>query len=242
MMIINDSPTPVIFPNVSESRRTSDYSYQMSSDWPIEVYNFKKRFTDLGTKRQAGLDLCDTEWCGHLDDDDIILPHHLDLVDVLKEEDCDIGRRSRMAGMDDSGVSWIKKSGAEAQMVYRRELAQKVGGFPSIQRGQGHRLMMKMIRENRKRWTIVGGWKISYIRRYFKNWASNWGQGGRAFHKVNQDHPEGEFELDPPKETLVNFKKSYLKHLPDDITIRGEVVDFFDPMLEDLLQSCSEVS
>ncbi len=84
----------------------------------VVVVNTGRLFTSVGAKRLAIAGLCTTEWIGWLDDDDLLLPHHLDKLSQLE------GTAAHVLGSEQTywfcGDKGEIKSGACADTFVRR--------------------------------------------------------------------------------------------------------------------------
>jgi len=75
LIILNDGPVPILPGALADWR-----------DAPVRIVNAPERFTTLGAKRQALIELAETDLVCHWDDDDWMLPWHLSsLADALTQ-------------------------------------------------------------------------------------------------------------------------------------------------------------
>ncbi|MFO8007976.1 MAG: glycosyltransferase [Candidatus Brocadiia bacterium] len=132
LLILNDAPRP-IRPGAARA-------------FGVEVINTTLRYPTLGHKRQTLLEAARTPLVAHWDDDDLYLPWHLSvLVERLRRTGAScvkpraawwaVGppRRWRLRG--------IRHNVFEGQMLFRRERALELGGYPPIDSGQAKELL-----------------------------------------------------------------------------------------------------
>jgi len=134
LLILNDAPEPI------------DYEYVVHD---ISIFWLPDTFRNLGEKRQQLLGIAETELCAHWDDDDLYLPWHL--TDLIRPF---VGARhaspERQVKCTKVRASWemvggriIGKhaSGNDGSLVFDREMALELGGYPPKQTGQGIALL-----------------------------------------------------------------------------------------------------
>jgi len=139
LLILNDAPVPL-------SVDTGNWSLVTGRGPSVTVVNSPCRFGSLGEKRQALLEASSTELAAHWDDDDLYLPWHLTRsVEALQALD---------VGAVKSAGGWYMKGRApalevrgpchnvfEGTMVFRREEALALGGYPPLHSGQAKALL-----------------------------------------------------------------------------------------------------
>lgn len=100
-------------------------------------------FTNLGAKRQALLLAAETPLVAHWDDDDVYLPWHLRvMVEALTGRVRAVKVR-RAWVLEDGRITGAHGAGNDASMVFDRQAALMVGGYPADQVGQNIRLLEK---------------------------------------------------------------------------------------------------
>jgi len=147
LLILNDAPKHIILEGIILDR---DYTEVLVLNDPPGTY------ANLGEKRQALLQASSTELAAHWDDDDLYLPWHLTRsVAALLDRD---------VGCVKSAGGWYMKGSAagrdlhlppdkldrpqtphhntfEGTMVFRRDEALALGGYPRLHSGQAKALM-----------------------------------------------------------------------------------------------------
>jgi hypothetical protein len=125
LLILNDAPVP------------------LRSDEPgVEIRNEPEMYANLGVKRQAMLQLADTEIVAHWDDDDLYLPWYLSRsVEALQRtgSDCvrSMGAWYMIGSRGALNVKGISNNGNfEGTMLFRREAAMAAGGYAPLHSGQ----------------------------------------------------------------------------------------------------------
>jgi len=154
----------------------------------IHLWQTKGRFANLGEKRQALLETAMTPLAAHWDDDDLYLPHHLtrSVEALLGRLDADLKERhARPYGCVKSAGAYFMVGGNanrpgklrgvrhnvfEGTMVFRREEALALGGYPPLHSGQAKALMGKFHRAGRL-------YKIADDEGGGPSYVYRWGQG-----------------------------------------------------------------
>jgi len=131
LLVLNDAPAPI----------------EAGADG-VQVVNARGRLESLGAKRQRLLELAETPLVAHWDDDDIYLPWHLSaLVEAY---------RAHGAACVKPGAAWYAKGPREiiemrgvhhntfeGQMLFERERALELGGYPPTDSGQAAALLAR---------------------------------------------------------------------------------------------------
>jgi len=169
----------------------------------VTARSLREPCANLGAKRQALLEAARTPLVAHWDDDDLYLPWHLTRsVTALLE---------RQAGCVKSAGAWflvgpraaLQNRGVhhnvfEGSMVFRRDEALDLGGYPAIHSGQAKALMGRFARAGRL-YKIAddeaGG--VSYVYRWGGGVGHVSGIGNRPdtlarFQARNRDFGRGE--------------------------------------------------
>ena len=150
LLILNDAPEPIRLPNAGTGNVFADIhadAFDAEVTRAVVVLNDKPgTHANLGEKRQALLQASSTELAAHWDDDDLYLPWHLTRsVSALLERD---------VGCVKSGGGWYMKGVLpslsvrgpchnvfEGTMVFGRDEALELGGYPPLHSGQAKALM-----------------------------------------------------------------------------------------------------
>ncbi len=151
LLILNDAETPL---TVADEFKGI-----------IEIKNVPKMFSNLGEKRQALLEMAQTELVAQWDDDDLYLPWHLSRsVAALLRTKMDCVKSAGAWGMLGSLVSppdaprvagpnlvvkGIQHNVYEGTMVFKREAALALGGYQPIHSGQAKALLEAFTRAKR---------------------------------------------------------------------------------------------
>ena len=146
LLVLNDSGVPI---------QVSEASFEMPEC--VDVINSTFAYPNLGLKRQALLEAAETPLVAHWDDDDLYLPWHLTRsVAALVARHAGPGLRS-----PEGGVGCVKSCGAwymtgsppaltvngihhnvfEGTMVFERDEALALCGYPPLHSGQAKALM-----------------------------------------------------------------------------------------------------
>ena len=198
LLILNDAPTP-IFPDDWQGMAPCPKGGEvLNTDYSVQVWNQDNPYRNLGEKRAALLWGASTPLVAHWDDDDLYLPWHLTRCVEAK-------RRRRVGCVKSRGafymvgnqVRGIRHNVFEGSMLFHREEAVKLGGYPPLHSGQAKALLDAFDYAGRLRKIPDDEGFISYVYR--------WGQGvghisaignqeGSAarFDAANQDFGEGE--------------------------------------------------
>lgn len=134
LIILNDAPKPIdcYFPTV-------------------RVVNKEERYRTLGIKRQALLEMADSEIVAHWDDDDIYLPWHLEQACTHFEEGGMVKPEAafRVDGRLDRELRWKGETSNwfEAMIMFDRNKALELGGYTEEVSGQTVR-MIKRFKKN----------------------------------------------------------------------------------------------
>ncbi len=131
LLVLNDGvqPIPASGPRLEE----------------VFVVNHYPPFQNLGLKRQRLLECAGTPIVAHWDDDDLYLPWHLsEAVRTLESGlECTKVRRAwRMRLVDGRwAITGREFGGNDGSMVFNRETALALGGYPDAQVGQNIKLL-----------------------------------------------------------------------------------------------------
>ncbi len=167
---------------------------------------YERRFDTLGYKRQWMLRGAETPLVAHWDDDDLYLPWHLEmLVGALWDADVDcVKPRSAWWGVGPRG-SWESRSihhnVFEGQMLFRRQAALDLGGYPPKDSGQARDLLRKFKKAGRLHTWNPPPERVSYVYR--------WSDGADhvSARKGRQESRDRDFgggrPLIPPDEDLI---------------------------------------
>ena len=179
LLILNDAPEPVL----SRARGA------------VHVINAAECWPTLGHKRQALLDLAWTPLVAHWDDDDLYLPWHLkDAVSALRADHVaqapppeagrdhsqGLSRACRRATCAKSRCGWwalgrsecwelqggVHHNTFEGQMVFDRERALALGGYPPKMSGQAADLLTKFRDEGELAQYRPADRDVSYVYRW----------------------------------------------------------------------------
>lgn len=149
LLILNDAPTEIM------PRRGAQLVCQTRSpgaahglDWPapVCVMNADTRLPTLGHKRQALLEAADTPLVAHWDDDDLYLPWHLRMLVwayTARQVAC-VKPRAAWWAVGPPGAFSVRgpcHNVFEGQMLFERERARELGGYPPKQSGQAAALL-----------------------------------------------------------------------------------------------------
>ena len=161
------------------------------ADIEVRILNSKDRYANLGAKRQALLEAAQTPTVAHWDDDDLYLPWHLtDAVAALEGRSVaqpgTAGRPSpSMKSIPSISCAksrcawwalgrrecWELQGGVhhnqfEGQMLFRRERALELGGYPPKMSGQAAALLRAFERAGELRLYRPADEDVSYIYRW----------------------------------------------------------------------------
>ncbi len=204
LYIENDAPERL---QLCRGRMWSMLTYDIGARVKITLQQNGVRFKTLGHKRQALLENAYTPLIAHWDDDDLYLPWHLtQCVETLLREDvgCAKPRAAWWAVGPPDGfeVRGPCHNVFEGQMVFRREAALELGGYPPKVSGQA-KVLLGIFRRVGDLYT----WNPPYDRiSYVYRWADglchisgggNNQQSHKAFGQSNQDFGDGR-PLIPP--------------------------------------------
>ncbi len=186
LIILNDAELPIgLFEGVKSGYGLDEQGtapYEALAD--VHIINVLP-FTNLGAKRQALLEqavpFCNQadgaelpRYCAHWDDDDLYLPWHLSMCVQTLEEGARYGPPQTCVKphgawyMPDAEVHGIHHNMFEGQIVFQRERALELGGYPQKHSGQAADLMRKF-NEADEFWQFEPSPGPSYVYR--------WGQG-----------------------------------------------------------------
>ncbi len=196
LLVLNDAPEPI--------RREGARA-------PVTVCNVQPRYATLGDKRQALLEIADTPLVAHWDDDDLYLPWHLSrCVERLLETDSGCARpRAAWWAVGPPAafrVKGPKHNVFEGQMVFRRERALELGGYPPKHSGQAKDLLRAFGKVGELETWNPGDADISYVYRWGDglchiSGAGNTERAAETFGTVNSDFGAGD-PLIPSDEAL----------------------------------------
>jgi hypothetical protein len=156
LLILNDAPKPISIGN-ARIESLGDACEASSIHDNVCITNVPPgTYTNLGEKRAALLQASSTELAAHWDDDDLYLPWHLTRsVAALLERDVGCVKSAGAYYMkgalstQDSGLSTgLSVRGPchnvfEGTMVFRREEALALGGYPPLHSGQAKALLKR---------------------------------------------------------------------------------------------------
>jgi hypothetical protein len=182
LIILNDAPAPVILGRGHTA---------------VSVLNAPSRYPTLGHKRQALLEMASTPLVAHWDDDDVYLPWHLTaIVGALLSHP-----GARCAKPGSAWLGWgppgrwelrgVRRNTFEGQMVFDRDRALELGGYPPIDSGQAAALLAAFRRGGELHTYDSPPHELSYIYR--------WGDG-LCHVSARQDNPprDADFGGRPP--------------------------------------------
>jgi hypothetical protein len=127
----------------------------------VVIHNTTEMFANLGLKRQAMLQMADTELIAHWDDDDLYLPWYLSRsVAALQRAGADCVRSQgawymigSLTPQRERGALYVKgisnNGNFEGTMLFRREAALKAGGYAPMHSGQAL-VLHDAFRKNKK--------------------------------------------------------------------------------------------
>jgi hypothetical protein len=169
LLILNDAPKAI---NVRAGFAPGQVVWA-SPAWHISVTNAPSRLATLGHKRQALLEDAGTPLMAHWDDDDLYLPWHLSMVVSTllghPEAACAKPRAAwwvlgpRTGPFDCRG---IHHNVFEGQMVFYREAALALGGYPPLNSGQAKALLDAFKREGQLYTWNPADTDVSYVYRW----------------------------------------------------------------------------
>jgi len=116
---------------------------ELSFDHPqVEVINTRRRFANLGQKRQYLLLQCKSRFAAHWDDDDIYLPNHLSqgMIALMSSDDkgC-VKQPAAWMVMGQAGSLSLKdpkRNTFEGMMMFQKGMALQLGGYSMKDSGQ----------------------------------------------------------------------------------------------------------
>ena len=154
LLILNDAPEPIL----------------CLQPGACSVRN-QPRFPTLGHKRQALLEAARTPLVAHWDDDDLYLPWHLtQCVQVLQREGVSCVKPGAawwaVGPREDLQVRGIRHNVFEGQMVFRRDRALDLGGYPPKVSGQAKALLDAFRRAGELHTWNPPDERISYVYRW----------------------------------------------------------------------------
>jgi hypothetical protein len=156
LLILNDGPVPLSGAGLPSA---------------VEVVNAGARYPTLGHKRQALLEMADTPLVAHWDDDDLYLPWHLSRCSRRLQEtraSC-VKAASAWYATGPRGratVQGVRRNVFEGQMVFRRDRALSLGGYPPLDSGQAKELLEAFGRAGELHVWEPPEERISYIYRW----------------------------------------------------------------------------
>ena len=167
--ILNDAYDPIILTDAPGIT-----AHQCLADAHVAVVNERTRYANLGAKRQAALTgAAWTPLVAHWDDDDLYLPWHLSAaVGALRAAKGKMCAKSR-CGWWALGrrECWELQGGVhhntfEGQMVFRRDRALELGGYPPKMSGQAADLMLAFGRAGELALYRPADRDVSYVYRW----------------------------------------------------------------------------
>jgi hypothetical protein len=143
------------------------YESQEGEGW--RLISIPHRFRTMGEKRNAAHALAspDVEAYGVLDDDDILLPHHLKNLAFCFLDGAEWARPSGVL-IDKTNELQIKKPGGYLFSTcggFTREIFERVSGYPMIQTGQDQGLASRFAKAKAREARMSG--EPSYIYRFY---------------------------------------------------------------------------
>jgi hypothetical protein len=143
LLICNDAPMPIVLcaEGVYLDGIIVEYGHG------VRVHNAAYQAPTLGDKRQFLLDSAETALVTHWDDDDIYLPWHVDMLvrEWSQGESACVKPRAGWYVLGHDPKLTIRSTPHhntfEGQMLFERDTARKLGGYPSTHSGQARALM-----------------------------------------------------------------------------------------------------
>ena len=222
LLILNDAPVPIAL----RTTKTEDDEFEDDGGRVrIRVVNAPSRYPTLGHKRQALLEMAETELVTHWDDDDLYLPWHLTML-AARLQRRNLGLWASDFGLwtSDLGLSCVKPRAAwwavgpadswelrgpchnvfEGQMLFRRRRALDLGGYPPKVSGQAKALLGAFARAGELETWNPRRPDISYIYRWSDGLHHISGSGNTTkshtgFAHKNQDFGDGRALLPGPR-------------------------------------------
>jgi hypothetical protein len=178
LVILNDAPKPVIL----FEHGTDDGILDLDNGRWVQVMP-ARRYANLGAKRQALLEAAQTRLVAHWDDDDLYLPWHLSAaVAALQAADEPVSSIPSMKSITcaKSRCAWwglgprecwelqggVHHNTFEGQMVFRRERALELGGYPPKMSGQAAALLRAFERAGELKLYRPADEDVSYVYRW----------------------------------------------------------------------------
>jgi len=161
LLILNDAPVAITLggrrasvPGVASADTLAE-GLNVSPRRRVFVVNWPGRFPTLGHKRQALLEMAWTAVVAHWDDDDLYLPWHLSMcVSTLLERRGMTCAKPSASCVKAQAAWWVTgpREGPfdnrgihhnvfEGQMVFDRDRALELGGYPPVDSGQAKALL-----------------------------------------------------------------------------------------------------
>jgi len=186
LLVLNDAPVPIrlaaggAVQDIQASPEDSRQELSISASRRVVVINQPERFASLGQKRQWLLEAARTELVAHWDDDDIYLPWHLSqTVEALLAHPVATCAKPSPSCVK-AQAAWfitgprqgpfqcrgIHHNVFEGQMVFRRDRALKLGGYPALDSGQAKALLDAFRREGELHEWDPADADVSYVYRW----------------------------------------------------------------------------
>ena len=159
LLIANDAPVGI-------------WGVDLTGDLLITAWNQSERYLTLGHKRQALLKAAQTPLVAHWDDDDLYLPWHLTmLVSRLQEAQ---GKTCAKPGAawwavgprEGFHVRGLRHNVFEGQMLFSRDRALELGGYPPKDSGQARDLLRAFGRAGEAEVWNPDDHDVSYVYRW----------------------------------------------------------------------------
>jgi hypothetical protein len=175
LVIVNDAPWPVgLGPEHGE--------WECQRRDGVTLLNEAKRYENLGEKRQHLLEMAGgpAALVAHWDDDDLYLPWHLSMLAgwlLVRQAACP--ERSRGVSCAKPGAAWwavgpregfnvrgLRHNVFEGQMLFRRDRARELGGYPPKDSGQARDLLRAFDRAGEAEVWNPPDQDVSYVYRW----------------------------------------------------------------------------
>ena len=202
LLILNDAPIPIILSSALLALRSprGEAGSTPSTKSTISVVNARPRFATLGHKRQALLEMAETLLVAHWDDDDVYLPWHLSAcaarLTAAPSASCAKPLTAYLAYGPPDGwtLQGVRRNAFEGQMVFRRERALALGGYPPLDSGQAAALLSAFRAAGEVHEWEPPAHEISYVYR----WADGLGHVSRSSCRSHEAFAarNGDFGLD----------------------------------------------
>jgi glycosyltransferase involved in cell wall biosynthesis len=190
------------------------------ADRRVTIFNNPEPFRTLGDKRNALLALGRQDWAVWLDDDDLILPHHLSrMMAVPRAEPLCLAVKSTISwfkvGMPPRPVEW-REAAVSMEVACRRHDGLFCGGFDSIDSGEDQSFTARLAATgcmtvlNKGPPSYVYCWSngVHHISGSGRPIASDWFRAEADRRRREGMEPEGAIEIMP------RFHRDYVTGAP----------------------------